>query len=183
MILGLVSAGLHTWVKVRTGVKLPGHSAVLWLTPLLIGRALASLRGAGTVAATSTAVGLCFFGGLSLRWNVVADFGAFWLVGPALDLYTGLLSRVAERTKHVALRLSGPLAFVWLPLAGLVGNYARLAAKLSCRIIRPHPARLGLPPGVFEFATYLVFGLVAGALAYGLILPLLKRRRIVEDRP
>ena len=172
--LGLVSAFLHTYAKLRLGI--PGHSAVLWITPLLIGRCLAPMRAAGTAASTTTALGLYCLRGFSLRWPVLLSFGTYWAVGPALDFYVLLLDKLVgnpDRTRSV---LAGPLGVVFLAVGGVVANYAHLASKVLLAVIRSHTPRFGLAPGLYEMATYLVFGLAAGILAFVLARPLLKRR-------
>jgi hypothetical protein len=168
--LGLAAAVLHTCLKLRLGI--PGHAAILWLTPLLLARWLAPMTAAASVSSTSTAVGLYCFGGFSLRWPLVLTFGTFWLVGPVLDLYVLLVERMAPRRRMGA---GSRLGLVLLPLAGVVGNFAHLGLKVLFGTMRPHVARLGLGAGLYEAVTYLVFGLAAGIAAYALARPLLGR--------
>jgi len=162
--LGVAAAALQTWARLRLGV--PGHSAMLWLTPIIVGRCLVPRKAAGTVCSTVTAVGLYAFGGFSLRWPVVLSFGTYWLVGPALDFYVSLIEAVSSSLGRKDYRFPGRLAVIVLPVAGVVGNYAALFSKVLFQVIRPHRARFGIAPGVYEIVTYLVFGLVAGSLAY-----------------
>jgi len=159
--LGLIAAILHSALKLRLGI--PGHSAVLWLTPLLVGRFLSPLAGAASVASTSAAVSLYALGGLSFRWPLALSFGTFWLVGPVLDLYV----LFAQRLTHVA--GSKALGLVSVALAGVVGNFAHLALKAGFGAIGVHAPGLGLPRGAFEGVTYFAFGLAAGLSAWGLL--------------
>jgi hypothetical protein len=162
--VGVLSAVL-VGAKLRWGI--PGHLAILWLTPLLVGRFLAPLGAAATVASTTTALGLYAFGGLSPRWPVVADVATFWAVGPVLDICV-LLARAprggAERrgTPWAAVRLAA-----WAAVAGVVGNLAHLGSKVLLGVIGPHRPGWGLPSGVYEVVTYAVFGAAAGLVACG----------------
>ena len=163
--LGLASAALHTWLKLRLGI--PGHAAIKWLVPILLARCLVPMRGSASIASTSAAVGLFAFGGLGLRWPALLTWASFWLVGPALDGYTWLVARLAVRREGT--RTSSWIrTLVLVALAGVVGNYAHLLLKLSFQVMRPHHGRLGLSAGGYVATTYLVFGLVAGVLAWGL---------------
>ena len=173
-LLGLSAAALHTWARLRLGI--PGHSAVLWLTPLLLGRCIAPMRAAGTVSSTSAAVGLYAFGGFSSRWPVLLSFATFWLVGPVLDFCAALVDRFRRGDERSGSAFAGWAGFILLPLAGVAGNYAHLAGKVLYRVIRPHTPRFGLAPGLYEVTTYLVFGVVAGLAAYGLSRAWLRRR-------
>jgi len=170
--LGLVSAALHTFLKLRLGI--PGHAAVLWITPILVGRCLARMRGAGTVASTSAALGMYVLRGLGTQWPPLLSVATYWAVGPALDFYLLLAQRFAGTGGR---RLRGLVGLVIMAVAGVVANYAHLASKVGLAVIRPHAPRFGLAAGAYELATYLVFGLVAGLLAFALAWPARRRRR------
>ncbi len=157
--LGLTGALLHSLLKLRLGI--PGHAAILWLVPILLGRGLAPMAMAGAVATTSLGVGLLAFGGLGARWPLAASFGTFWLVGPLLDLFVLSFEREASRP-----RLTGRWAWVLLPLGGLVGNLAHLALKVAFGAMWAHPAGW-----LFELATYTAFGLAAGLIACAILIP------------
>jgi len=174
MLLGLTGAVLHTVLKLRLGV--PGHAALLWLVPLLIGRGLAPAAGAASVASTSLAAGLFALGGFSLHWPVVLTFGTFWLVGPVLDLY--LLFVDGKRSDRVESRLSvaGRWAWLVLPVGGVAGNFAHLALKLGFGVMRPHAGGMGIPGGYYEAVTYLAFGLAAGVIAHAAVVPIRRHR-------
>jgi len=173
--MGLIAAALHTWVKLRLG--LPGFSAVMWLVPLLVARIAARGSAAGSIASTTTAVGLYAFRGFSLRWPLVLAFGTYWLVGPVLDLYVQLLQRRFERAGADPASVAARLVVVWVALAGAVGNFAHLGLKVFFGVIRPHGARFGLSPVLFLLLSYLVFGLAAGVVASGVAWPFVRRRR------
>ena len=166
--LGLVAALLQARCKLRLGI--PGHSAVLWLTPLLVARFLSPLTGAASMASTSMGLGLYALDGFSLRWPLLASFGTFWLVGPVLDVFVLATARPA-RGDGAAAAPCGRWGLVLIPLAGLVGNFAHLGLKFATGAIGFHATALGLPRGVLESVTYLVFGLAAGLLAYALLIP------------
>ena len=170
--LGLVSAMAHTWLKLRLGI--PGHSTLLWLTPILLGRALTRMRGGATVASTSAALGMFVLRGLGTRWPPVVTVATYWMVGPAIDFYLLLLDRLAGGARRC---LTGRLGVVFLAVGGVVGSYAHLASKVGLAVIRPHTPRFGLAPGLYEMVTYLVFGLLVGLAAYTLASPLLRRGR------
>lgn len=174
-MLGVVSAGLHTWAKLRLGI--PGHAAMLWLTPIIVARCLVPLRGAATVGTTAAALGLYAFHGLSPRWPMVLSVSTYWLVGPALDIAVAQFDRLAAALGRSRSSLTGPLRFVFVPLAGVVANYAHLVLKILNGVIRPHAPRLGLGAGAYEVATYFVFGLVAGIMALILSTPFIRRRQ------
>ena len=171
--LGLVSAALHTWAKLRLGI--PGHSAVLWLTPIIVGRRLVPMRGAGTACSTTMAVGMYAFRGFSFRWPVMLSFATYLAVGPVLDICEALLDRLTGITGRDGGRYAGLAGLVCCGLAGVAANYAHLAAKVACRVIRPHAPRFGLSAGWYELTTYFVFGLSAGLLAYGITRPVVRR--------
>ena len=170
VVLGLVSAAVHTWGKLRLGI--PGHSAVLWMTPLILGRCIVPLAGAGTVGSTTMALGMVAFGGFNLRWPMMMSFGTYWAVGPALDSYVGLVRRFVGRIK-----VGGPMAMVVVPLAGVVGNYTHFASKHLFGVIRPNKVGWGLPAGVYPLATYFIFGLAAGFVALGMAQVVPKKRK------
>jgi len=166
--LGLLAAALHVFARMRLGI--PGHSALLWLTPVLAARRLGRTGVTGTLAATTAAAGMAAFGGFGLRWPLFLEFGTFWLVGPVLDLAALALRRGGKRP-------SGGLSAPAMLLLGLAANWAHLALKVFHGVIRLHAPRLGLAPRLYEVVTYAVFGVIAGVLAYGLTRPLPARRR------
>jgi len=168
LILGSSSALLHTCVRTRFGV--PGHSAILWLTPLILARFLAPVSGAATAAAAISAAVRAAISGFSLRWPVASSLATYLAVGPALDSYALLVSRVSSR-RPCACVAPRPMLLV-MPLAGVVGNYAHLAAKVALGVMRPHAPLPGFGPYSYELATYLAFGAASGAAAYCLLRPL-----------
>jgi len=170
--LGLVSALAATFAKLRLGI--PGHSAVLWLVPIVLGRCLVPQRAAGTMASTSAALAMFCLRGFSLRWPLVATFGSFWLVGPALDLYVATIARFVLRSREHGRWPVGLRGAAFAALAGVAGNYAHLALKLLFGAMRPHAPRFGLASGLYEMVTYLVFGLAAGLVAYAVARPFLR---------
>ena len=172
---GLVAAVLQSFLKLRLGI--PGHSSLLWLVPLVAARCLVPLTPAGGISSTSMAMGLYAFGGFSLRWPLALSFGSYLLVGPALDLCWVGFDRLFGESDRAGSGLHGYLAWVLVPLAGVIGNYAHLLSKLALGIIRPHGVLLGMRGGVLEFVTYLVFGLASGFLALGIVWRFLKPRR------
>jgi hypothetical protein len=163
--LGLAGALLHSVIKLHLGI--PGHAAILWLVPILLGRSLAPMAMAGTVATAGLGAGLLAFGGLGGHWPAATTFATFWLVGPVLDLCAFSL----EPDGGARPRLTGRWAWVLLPLGGLVGNFAHLALKVALGAMWAHPGALGLPGWLFELSTYTVFGLAAGAIAYAILFP------------
>ena len=167
--LGIAGALLHSVLKLRLGI--PGHAALLWLVPILLGRGLAPMAAAGTLATTSLASGLLAFGGLGRHWPLAASFGTFWLVGPVLDLCVFSFERGATHP-----RLTGRWAWLLLPMAGVVGNLAHLALKVAFGAMWAHPGALGLPGWLFESASHAVFGLAAGIVAYAILVPFGRRR-------
>ncbi len=194
VLLGLAAALLHTALKLRLGI--PGHAAILWLVPLLVGRRLTTLAPAGSVASTSLAAGLFAFGGFSLHWPLVLSFGTFWLVGPVLDLYwlfvTGSPTGEEKGTfSFSAQQPSAPVAgekvnvpssspgwwrLLVVPMAGVVGNLAHLGWKLAFGVMRSHGSGVGMPGWLYELLCYVAFGLAAGILGYCLLLPFTKKR-------
>jgi hypothetical protein len=198
VLLGFIGALLQSCIKLH--ILVPGHAAVLWVTPLLVARALSASSAAGSVASTSTALGMCALGGFSLRLPLVLNFGTFWLVGPILDLFTLALGRWTRTAEQRRSLLAGPLGLLVLPAAGLVVNLAHLALKLAAGVPPRAGQGLGLggglghgarraaaaaaeglssgwpPVGLYALATYTVFGLAAGVVAYLVCRPLLNRR-------
>jgi len=172
--IGLVAAVLQSFLKLRLGI--PGHSSLLWLVPLIAARCLVPLTPAAGISSTSMAMGLYAFGGFNLRWPLVLSFSSYWLVGPVLDLCWVGFGCLFGESDRAGSGLRGYVAWVLVPLAGVMGNYAHLIAKLAFGIIRPHGALLGMRGGVLEFVTYLVFGLASGFLALGIVWPCVKAR-------
>jgi len=171
-LLGFASAGLHACARLRLGI--PGHSAVLWLTPLLLARSLAPAAGATTIAATVSSVTRFAVGGFSLRWPAALSFVTYWAVGPAIDYYVSLVERLDEAAGRGD--RDGRFGLPSMLLAGIVGNYAHLAAKVGLGVIRSHVPYPGLDPGWYELTTYFFFGAIAGAMACCLRRPFISRR-------
>jgi len=164
MALGLAAAAMHSWVKLRLGI--PGHSAVLWLTPLIIARCVVPLSGAGTGASSAMALGMIAFGGFNLRWSLLPAFGSYWMVGPALDSYVWVIRRLVPSLRDKRFGVAGLAGLILVPLAGVIGNWAHLASKISFHVIRPHIPKFGIPAGLFDLTTYFIFGSTSGFLAY-----------------
>ncbi len=210
-LLGIVGALLQSCIKLH--LRMPGHAAVFWITPLLLARTMSASWAAGSVASTSTALGLFALRGFGVRLPLILDFGTFWLVGPVLDFF---MLAVAARERTAEGRgslLAGALGVVVLAAAGLVTNLAHLGLKLLFGV--PPLAGMGLGPGtgggtgsgmggglghgarraaaaaggltsegaLYTLATYTVFGIAAGVLAYILSRPILKRKAARASQP
>ena len=166
LTLGLASAVLRTCVKLN--LSIPGHAAIFWLVPILIARLVVTTRGAATLCSTTAALGMCALRGLSIRWPFLLTGSTFWVVGPVLDAYVWLLN---SRTGARYAQRTGLAGLLYAALAGVAANYAHLGSKVLLGVFRPHAAQLGLSPALFPMATYLVFGLIAGILAYAATRP------------
>ena len=158
VLLAALAAPLAVQLLSRP-LRMPGHSIVFWFVPLALGASLSRLRvrgmGMGVVAGLVAMVFAKKHAGLCLAEYVVA--------GAVLDAF------MARRFDRGAVS-----TMVFWTACGLSANLAKLAIKMATFFLpRTHlrltPARL---PGVL--ASYIIFGLMAGAFA-GLIFVVAKR--------
>jgi len=153
---------------VRLHLGLPGHKALMWMTPIIFFRfvfrsRLGATAGTLSAASTSLAFGGSFAGGVSF----------LPLVGLAGMVVDATLRFVENR------RLPGYAA---IPLIGLGGMIANLAC-LSKRLFDPTAGKShfiwGLPDPWADVLSYALFGLLAGLLAATLAI-LCRRRNIIR---
>jgi hypothetical protein len=137
---------------IRLHLGLPGHKAVLWMTPIIAARLLCrhpagAMAGASAAALTSIALGGNLAGGILFVPLVT-------VAGAVLDAAVGLARRAQLAS--------------WL-LIGLVG-VAGMGANLLCaikRLLLPmsnHHVLFGLSGTWALLAAYATFGLTAGII-------------------
>lgn len=132
----------------RTPIHVPGHSGLLWISLLVVGRGLVDKPGAGLV-----------LGGVA---GAVATFLGTGRAGPfewTKYLAAGVLLEI------MVLVLPGPLTALWkAALVGAVAHLGKLAAMLLVSLALQLPAGfivLGL--GVSTM-THVVFGALGGVI-------------------
>lgn len=169
-ILGIVLFGALAAVgkKATMDLGIAGHSALLWLSVMVAGRALIQRDGAGFAIGLSTAL-----------WGMPAGFNNSLLHNIGLYGTTGLVLDLAARSSLLDLR--HPLgAIVGGALAHMV-KFGFILGKASISVT----ARRFVLMGVLQSATlHLFFGLVAGLAGFGiwsLFKPRMKRSNNSTD--
>lgn len=143
-------------VALRLPVKMPGHSGVVWMALLVTARGVVPKLGA------ASSVGL--LSGLLAAFVGVGDKGgldtlvSYTAAGAGVDVISGL----------------APPGALTCAVAGLVGNLAKLGAKMLLELW------IGIPTGflvlgrTYPALTHTVFGLAGGYLG-ALVLAALRR--------
>jgi len=149
LLLGMFAALLvAARVALHLPIKVPGHSGAFWMAILLTATAVVPHRGAAT-ATSGLAALMAIFLGLGDR-GALATVLSYVAAGVAVDVVRAFTSR----SESLA-------AFA---LAGLVGNLAKLGAKIVLELAA------GIPPGFVvvgrsvALATHVIFGALGGAL-------------------
>jgi len=147
---GAVSASLIAFVKL--GLRLPGHSIVLSMLPMVFGLALAPRRFSGFIMSAGALATAAAYTGAGLAQYGAGAFVSLCLLGPTMDL---ALTKVR----------SGWRLYLGLVLAGIVTNLMALGSRSASKL-------LGLDPGTRPFGswwsqailTYSLCGALAGLL-------------------
>ena len=145
---GAVSASLIAFVKL--GLRIPGHSIVLSMLPMVFGLALAPRRFSGFIMSAGALATAAAYTGAGLAQYGAGAFVSLCLLGPMMDL---ALARVR----------SGWRLYLGLVAAGIATNLMALGSRSASKL-------LGLDPGTRPFGgwwtqailTYSLCGAVAG---------------------
>lgn len=151
-ILFVLGMGLLATVgkKIAPTMGIPGSSAVFWLAPLVLGRAMVRRDGTGVFMGASMA----FFAiPIGLNYAFLHNFALYGLTGFALDVAARLPK--IDITKWYGAIICGTLAH--LVKFGFV-----LGASLSSSIVR-HFLIVGI---MQSFAFHVAFGIASGLLAW-----------------
>ena len=153
--VGAGTAVLRTVLDLR--LQVPGHSILLVVLPIVMGRAATPRRGAGTVIGAGAAgtAALLWLAPVGARFGLGA-FTSLVLTGPLLDLFLRLLPR-------------GPGVYLACVTAGTVSNMLAFAVKA---VLKLAGMNTGLHPGaIYEIwitraaLTYPACGVIAGLLS------------------
>jgi hypothetical protein len=150
LFCGAVSASLIAFV--RLGLRIPGHSIVLSMLPMVFGLALAPRRFSGFIMSAGALVTASAYTGAGFAQYGAGAFVSLCLLGPMMDL---ALTKVR----------SGWRLYSGLVLAGIVTNLMALGSRSTSKL-------LGLDPGTRPFGswwsqavlTYSLCGAVAGLI-------------------
>lgn len=151
LFCGAVSASLIAFVKL--GLRIPGHSIVLSMLPMVFGLALSPRRFSGFITSAGALVTAAAFTGAGLANYGAGAFVSLCLMGPMIDL---ALTKVK----------SGWRLYFGLVLAGIATNLLALGSRGTSKL-------LGLDPGTRIFGewftqaifTYSVSGAIAGLIS------------------
>lgn len=151
-----VMAGVLT-ANVRLHLGLPGHKALLWMTPIILARLLARFGAGATVGSLSAGAASLAIGG-----NIAGG----WLGMPILGfagLIVDLMITFIERK-----RASFPAAILIIGAGTALANLLCLTKRMLMPVgIAPH-FFLGVSGLWFKFASYALFGFAAGAIGAAL---------------
>ncbi|HSD83263.1 MAG TPA: hypothetical protein VLG46_05370 [Anaerolineae bacterium] len=153
LLLGL-GAAIVALVKVfDLSLKLPGHTGIVWLALLLIGRTTSNYRWAASVSGVGSAVVslLPLWGfGDPLKWL------SFLLVAVALDVLFNLFSRWQHAVLFLA--VSGSLAHAVKPLSRiLISSFTGLQYTSL------------LTGALYPLAMHLLFGFIGALVGVGMV--------------
>ena len=149
-----VAAGLFMG-NMRLHLGLPGHKAVLWMTPVLLTRLLGGCKAGGTAGALSAA-----FTALALGGRVAGGVLGLPFIGLAGAICDTIIDALEKRQDA-----SCVLIVLFVGIAGVSANLLCLAKRLLLPA-GPIPHNLlGLSGLWFEVVCYAFFGLISGLLA------------------
>jgi hypothetical protein len=148
LFCGAVSASLIAFV--RLGLRIPGHSIVLSMVPMVFGLAMAPRRFSGFIMSAGALGTASAFTGAGLAQYGAGAFVSLCLMGPMMDL---ALTKVR----------SGWRLYLGLVLAGIGTNLMALASRSTSKL-------MGIDPGTRPFVgwwnqallTYTLCGAIAG---------------------
>jgi hypothetical protein len=161
-ILGIVIFGALVAVgkKATMNLGISGHSALLWLSVMVAGRALIQREGVGFALGVSTAL-----------WGIPAGFNHSLLHNIGLYGSTGIVLDLAARSSLLDLRR--PLGAIIAGALAHMVKFAFIIGKASVSVT----AKRFVVVGILQSATlHFIFGISAGLIGYG-IWSLLKPRQ------
>jgi len=150
LLCGAVSASMIAFI--RLGLRLPGHSIVLSMLPMVLGLALSPRRFSGFIMSAGALATAAAYTGAGLAQYGAGAFVSLCLLGPMMDL---ALTKVR----------SGWRLYLGLVLAGIATNLMALGSRSASKL-------LGLDPGTRPFGgwwsqaivTYSLCGALAGLI-------------------
>jgi hypothetical protein len=147
-------------------LKIPGHSGIYWVVPVIVGVGIVKKPGAGTYIGLISGILATFFGLNTLHlFNLLI----YLALGGVVDL-AGLL---------FLYRLDNPAAgFV----AGAAGNLAKMVVNYLLQTFLGIPAAFIVIGIGIASVTHLVFGGLGGVIAALVLRSLLKAGVITRDR-
>ena len=133
---------------------IPGHSAILWLTPLVAGRALIKRDGAGTLMGVSVALwGIPIGLGGGVFHGFVHNLGLYGFTGLALDL--------SARLPHVNIR--NPFGAIFCGAVAHMIKFAFLMTAALTSSVTTHFMIFGI---LKSAGLHLAFGAAAGLIGW-----------------
>lgn len=153
-ILGIVIFGALVAVgkKATMDLGISGHSALLWLSVMVAGRALIQRDGVGFALGVSTAL-----------WGIPAGFNHSLLHNIGLYGSTGIVLDLAARSSLLDLRR--PLGAI---IAGALAHMVKFVFIIGKASVSVTAKRFVLA-GIVQSATlHLIFGISAGLIGYGI---------------
>lgn len=169
LLVGVLAGLLAAHLKLH--LRMPGHLALLWMTPIVAGRLLTRHPVGGSAGACAAAFTSLAFGGRLAG-------GPAWLplvgvAGVVIDLAAAFIAN-----HHLKIWLAVPI----MGLAGVGGNLVCAIKRLLAAQYHSH-LLLGLSGPAASIVSYAIFGLLAGVT--GAILAALARgawRGLERDR-
>ncbi|KPK40050.1 MAG: hypothetical protein AMJ65_10920 [Phycisphaerae bacterium SG8_4] len=138
----------------KLGLGLPGHKAIIWMTPVIAARLLGRCR-IGTTAGAFTAA----FVSLGSGGNLAGGLLGLPLVGAAGALVDACILRLENR------KASASHTIIAVALAAMLANLICYAKRLLVPVgIAPHDI-FGSAAVLLRPTSYALFGLLAGLIA------------------
>ena len=155
-VLCLIGIGGIAALAKRASLPLgiPGHSAILWLTPLVVGRALIRKDGAGTLMGISVALwGLPIGLGGGVFHGFVHNLGLYGFTGLALDL--------SARLPHINIR--NPFGAIF---CGAIAHMIKFAFIVTAALTSSVTTHFLLVGFLKSAGLHLAFGAAAGLIGW-----------------
>ena len=149
---GVMAGALAACLKLHLG--LPGHKALLWMTPVIIARLLGRCRAGGTAGALTAA-----FVSIGMGGNIAGDMSGLPLIAAAGALIDAAVMQV-EKRKTSALATIAVIAF-----SAMAANLLCCAKRLLLPVgLTPHDV-FGAMDVLMRPLSYGFFGFLAGLIA------------------
>ncbi len=155
-VLCLIGIGAVAAVAKNASLPLgiPGHSAILWLTPLVAGRALIKRDGAGTLMGVSVALwGIPIGLGGGVFHGFLHNLGLYGFTGLALDL--------SARLPHVNIR--NPFGAIFCGAVAHMIKFAFIVTSALTSSVTTHFLLVGF---LKSAGLHLAFGAAAGLIGW-----------------
>ena len=146
---GVIAGAMAACLKLHLG--LPGHKALLWMTPVIAVRLLGRCRVGGTAGALTAA-----FVSISLGGNIAGDMLGLPLIGAAGALIDAVAVQVEKRKRSVLATIAV------IALAAMAANLLCCAKRLLLPLgLTPHNA-FGAMDMLMRPLSYGLFGFLSG---------------------